>query len=576
MDELRHDEPRSPVVRQYPWLSPTAISLPSDAGFKPHEHWAWARIIRGEIADMRFFPQDDPVAQLRGTAAKDDGAGNDPRASDNWPAHREISANFMLAALFYEPWATARARASIRIGAAKFIDVLDWQNETYSGLLGLYSCSFRKRLNWIGLRVNGTLGMNASCLEAELGADGMVVTGDLFLRNQFTARGNVRLLGVNVGGDVAFTGAEFMNGFNADGIVVGSGLFCTDDFKSHAELRLNGARIAGNMDFEGAHLERVLNADACVVSGDVFCRGLRKAEALNFRGARIAQDLQLSQSVIDGVVDLTGAQIDGEINLAQHADDGPKWGPSARLVLRNASAGALAGGLHALKRQRSGFVPCELGGFSYQRLGGLGAGRAGSTLASASSVDLRAWLRRCRPSDHYDPAPYQMLAKALQDAGRKDRASDIRMSQGNYELVVRGTPPQQRFMLLMSSLFIGYGERNHRALLWFALTVIGAAAIGYWQDMRWSPAGEPDGWMDWQAWRDWVGYAFGGAVPLLTFDEGHKTFLVDRFCGVRLGEVCPTGVPTGLTGFFYTVKVIGFVILSYLAAGVSGLAQRRG
>jgi hypothetical protein len=130
-------------------------------------------------------------------------------------------------------------------------------------------------------------------------------------------------------------------------------------------------------------------------------------------------------------------------------------------------------------------------------------------------------------------------------------------------------------MLLLSGIFIGYGERNHRALVWFGLLVIAAAAVGFWQDLEWLPAATPEGWTDWQAWRDWIGYGFGDAVPILTFDESHKTFLVDRFCGERVGEACTYSVPTGLTAFFYGVKVVGFVILSYLAAGLTGLAQRR-
>jgi hypothetical protein len=180
---------------------------------------------------------------------------------------------------------------------------------------------------------------------------------------------------------------------------------------------------------------------------------------------------------------------------------------------------------------------------------------------------LRAWLRRCRPKDHFDPAPYLALSSSLHEAGRKDRAADIRMALGDYELVAPGTPLQQRFLLLLSRIFIGYGERNHRAIIAFIVVVAGAAAMGYWQDLIWLPAETPAGRWDQQAWLDWMGFAFGDAVPILTFDEAHKTFLVDRFA--------PHSVPTGLTAFFYFVKIVGFIILSYLAAGLSGLAQRR-
>lgn len=186
-------------------------------------------------------------------------------------------------------------------------------------------------------------------------------------------------------------------------------------------------------------------------------------------------------------------------------------------------------------------------------------------VSAASALALED--RPLRPKDHFDPAPYRALARALADAGRGDRAADVRNALGNYELVATGTPLLQRFMLALSWLFIGYGERNHRAFMWFVALVLLAAGVGYWQDLKWLPLGRPDGWKDWQAWRDWIGFAFGDAVPLVTFDESHKTFLADRFA--------PFTVPTSLTGFFYGVKVAGFVILSYLAAGLSGLAQHK-
>ena len=67
----------------------------------------------------------------------------------------------------------------------------------------------------------------------------------------------------------------------------------------------------------------------------------------------------------------------------------------------------------------------------------------------------------------------------------------------------------------------------------------------------------------------WPGFSFANAVPLITFDKAHETFLAAQF-----GKPDdPASVPVGIAWAFYAEKVLGFVILTYLAAGLSGLAR---
>lgn len=618
MDDARERSGQLPMLmKQTPWDGETKVPLPADARFTPQEHWAWSRIIRGEAADMRFFPSD-AAAQASGAEGADDGAGDNPADADKWPAHREVSARFMRAILFVAPWSTAPTRPFVRIACARFSEELDWENEIYPGELGLTKCLFKKNLTLRGLRLKlfnlwgsrfegslrgdrlviesglfcrdgfsavgdirllgarvGQVEFSGATLDGDLAADGLVVEGDFFCNSEFKCKGEIRLLGAHIGGDLAFNSAKLDGPLCADRLVVEGGFFCREGFVAKKEVRLLGARIAGSATFVGATIEGLLRADSLVVDGSLFLRDM-KLFAADLLSARVGWVLQLSRSVISGEIDLTGAEIRGELSLALSDDDGPNWGPDARLVLRNAKVGALAGGLDAFRRDKKHFVACDLGGFSYDRIGGVGAGAVGSTLASAKGRDLRAWLKQCRPRDHFDPAPYLTLAKALRDAGRSDRSADVRNALGNYELVAKGTPLAQRFMLALSWLFIGYGERNHRAVLAFVLLGLMATYVGYWQDMISLPRGSPAGWEDLRAWLSWAGFAFGNSIPLVTLDPAHATFLQDHFC-VDPGPLKCTraDVPFGLTGFFYVTKVVGFIILSYLAAGLSGLAQHK-
>lgn len=602
--------------RQLPWDEHVRVPLPADAGFTPQEHWAWARIVRGARADMRFFPKDDLGAQSAGEIIDDDGGGDDPTAATEWLAHRELSARFLSTILFHDPWKSARTRQYVRISHARFTEEIDWENQSLAGEIELSACLFERDVVFRRLSVGLLLDLQASRLEGRLSAAGLVVGGDMFCRGGFSVGGVVRLIGARIDGDLDFTGAKLAGSLEADRITIGGGLFCGAGFVADKEIRILGAHIGGNatfsgakfggdlyadsfnvsgtvffsdgfttsgdvrvlgahvgsdLTFTGANVPGTIHGDGVSVAGNVFLRSMAALGAADLLAAHVGQNLQLGGSAIVGLVDLTGAEIKGELSLA--TSNGPRWGAKAKLALRNAKAGALAGALDAFRRGKSDFVSCDLAGFSYDRIGGVGAGTKGSTLASASGHDLRTWLRCCRPRDHFDPAPYRTLARALDDAGRKDRAADVRNALGNYELVAPGTPMMQRVMLALSWLFIGYGERNHRALLWFVTLVLAAATVGYWNELQ--PAWNAlPGWTNRQAWADWIGFAFGDAVPVVTIDEAHKTFLADRFCGADSKGACAR-IPDGLTGFYYVVKVFGFVILSYLAAGLSGLAQRK-
>ncbi len=93
---------------------------------------------------------------------------------------------------------------------------------------------------------------------------------------------------------------------------------------------------------------------------------------------------------------------------------------------------------------------------------------------------------------------------------------------------------------------IGYGYHNWSALLWFAaLTVLGAWACGkspFGRQMR-------------AAQRSW--YSFDMALPLIALDKRHEA--------VKL---------TGrVVVYFYVHKLAGFVLVSFLVAGLSGLTK---
>jgi sRNA-binding regulator protein Hfq len=145
-------------------------------------------------------------------------------------------------------------------------------------------------------------------------ADGAIITGGVFLRNGFSALGEVRLIGSQIG-SLDCSNGTFKNppqqrvqgagaALSADGMLAHGSVLLRNGFVSEGEVKLLGAQIGGNLDFSGAALSNpllpgtslggdALTADRIVVKAGIFLGN-------GFRA--------------DGEVRLLGAQIDGDLD----------------------------------------------------------------------------------------------------------------------------------------------------------------------------------------------------------------------------------------------------------------------
>jgi hypothetical protein len=166
-----------------------------------------------------------------------------------------------------------------------------------------------------------------------LHADGLEVTGDLFCREKVVTTGEVRLLGAKIGGQVSFNSAKMSGGKNkdgdtspalhADGIKVGGGLFLRHDFKATGEVRLLRAEINRTLSMGGATFEARMNQnkecdalsmDRAEVMGNMFCEGFSATGSVRMLGVRVNGWLSMSKAT------LKGAERDGTVGAALNAD----------------------------------------------------------------------------------------------------------------------------------------------------------------------------------------------------------------------------------------------------------------
>ena len=145
--------------------------------------------------------------------------------------------------------------------------------------------------------------MDGSHLAKKLKADGLTTKGDVHLRADFSAEGEVRLLGANIGGNLDCGGGKFSSpnecALAADRLTVKSHVFMGDGFSAEGEVRLLGASIGGDLSCVGGKFHNsnpkkcALNADGLTAKGSVHMSGGFSAEGgVRLLGANIGGTLE--------------------------------------------------------------------------------------------------------------------------------------------------------------------------------------------------------------------------------------------------------------------------------------------
>lgn len=157
-----------------------------------------------------------------------------------------------------------------------------------------------------------------------LTADRMVVTGSIFLDDGFTAMGEVRLLGAQVGGAIYADDGTFCNAgkdgkplgaaLGADGMVVTGGVFLNNGFIATGSVRLLGAQIGGGFNCTGGTFKNATKD------------GKLLGDALNADGMVVTDGLFMRRGKFVGLVNLTAA------HAGSLVDDGACW-PNESLIL---------------------------------------------------------------------------------------------------------------------------------------------------------------------------------------------------------------------------------------------------
>ena len=344
----------------------------------------------------------------------------------------------------------------------------------------------------------------------------------------------VDLRSAKIGGQLSMIGSKFTGKLNMDSLEVGRDLFMRGGAE-FAEVDLRGAKIGDQLSMIGSKFTGKLNMNSLEVGSSLFMRGGAEfAEAPNLIFSKVGGNLDISGSTFP-TLDLTGTRVHGELRLGSDEHPPTQWQKGAKLILRNAEVGALQDLPEAWPDH------LELDGFTYGRLGGLGAA-AESDMANRDVSCLKEWLRK---QQSYSPQPYEQLAGVLRKAGQKDKADDVLYARRESERV--GAKGLHKAWLFLQKIFIGYGYHNLRAVYWVgALVAIGAVVLLYSGQ---GPAQNmPYG----------LSYSLDMLLPFVKLRESHYTEIVIRGWAKY---------------YFYFHQLMGYVLASFIIAGISGLTK---
>lgn len=582
------------------------------------EKWVWIQICEGRIADFnrRLNEELDP---------------RNPDHDDKWSNDRRLSSVFLETILLHEPFSSAIPRQGVRISGASFPDYINLTDASIGQPLMVHKSRFKSQVDMFRLRtpalisfegtkfdsdlnvnsilvgahlfmrnaefsevdlkgagVGGYLDMNGSTFKGELAMDSTSVSGNLFMKNgefgEVALRGakisrqlsmigstfkgalsmgsasvggslpmrnaafdKVDLRGAKIGDQLAVDGSTFKGKLTMGSVSAGGSLFLQQT--EFGEVDLRGAKIGGQMTMDGSTFKGKLIMPSISVGTSLFLRQVEFDSPANLMFLSVGSNLDVRVATLRGL-DLTGSRIEGELRLG--SSDAPKitWNAykdenknrqSPKLTLRNTSVGAL----QDTKDTWPDHLEREFEGFTYDRLGGFGASEHENPDERGSAWFIE-WLAK---DESYSPQPYRQLASVLRASGHEDMADNILVASRDRELGETDWWPPRWLWLWALKIFIGYGYGWGYlcALIWSAVLVVGGT-------ITLCIAKEDD--------RDGIRlgfwYSLDMLLPIIHLREQHYT-AVD--------------LNTWAEYYFYVHKILGYVLISFVIAGLSGLTE---
>lgn len=442
---------------------------------------------------------------------------------------RVLTPQFLLSVLMDKPWKTATPWQGVRIKGAVFRQPLELDSVDFDKPLWLENSTFDEKVFLSQSRFGRLVSLDQSKFAKPLYLNAVNIGAGLFLRG-IDAK-DIQMWSAEVSGPLFLMksriGNLLMQLSHIRGDVVASD--ARIEYLQMSSTLIDGSVVAKS-DVQGGMSLGTVKLEGAKVGGRVEFTNVTFTTPLTLAYADVAGNLKIAGASLPGL-DLSGATIRGELALGDERDGEVQWTGSGMAVLRNAFVRAIRVG-----PQWPGSL--DLRGFTYQVV------TTSHDNPEQHEQELRefaGWLERSKP---FSPQPYHELAERLAQTGAIDQSREILYQGEERERSNLGGFAYVWKWLL--NWTIGYGYHLYFVWIWVGCFLLVGTLV-----VRWSGEAAKHN-LGTGFW-----YSFDLLLPLVRLREQH--YDVDLKPGVR--------------HYFYFHKLTGYVLASFLIAGLSRLVR---
>ena len=434
------------------------------------------------------------------------------KAHDEWPESRILTPEFLETILLHEPYRGTLTHQGVQIKGAWFREPINLSYSTLEHQLWLDASYFGKDVVLEGLKTDYPISLENS---------------------EFN--GLVDLRNAKIGSQINMNGSKFTGKLNMNGMEVGSSLLMRGG-AGFNEVDLIGAKVGGQINMNGSKFTGKLNMDLMKVGSSLLMRGGAEFNEVRLSSAKVGGSIALYPSTFKSI-DLSEANIHEEFILAAGYNYAAKWRNNSSMILLNTKIGILEDSRDSWPEN------LVLEGFVYDQLGKFYTDEVKET-ETRDITWLKEWLNKQKK---YSPQPYEQLASVLRKSGHVSMAHSI-LYAGRERKRKETATGLNWFGLTILKYVIGYGYgyRIFNSFIW----VIFFGGIGTIL-LRINKEGKKRniGWC--------IFYSLDLILPIIKLDERHYKIELEGFARY----------------YYYFHIVIGFILASFVAAGISGLIQ---